>query len=425
MRFTQEMLIAGGGIGGLAAALACARSGWRARIFEAVPVFDPVGAGIQLGPNATRLLQAWGLDEKLAEVTSAPGRLLVRQSTTNRVLATLQLGRRMQERYGAPYLTLHRADLHGLLLGAVAQHAEIMLTPGRRIVGASMLGDVVSAQAQGVPMRPLDDPAPPPGNVAADAAPAPPAVMVEGDALLGADGLWSTVRSQVVPHDTGPRDTGHFAYRALLRQDTLAPHLRSGDVNVWLGPGMHAVAYPVRGGQELNLVVLVQSPRTAGEPSAEALRNWNTRAVAAELDLAIGGCAAALRDLAAAAPEWRRWSLCDRPPLSAPEQLCAGRIALLGDAAHPMLPYLAQGAAMALEDADALGRALAMEFGSVPQRLRHYALNRWQRARRVQQRSLRNARIFHATGPVRWSRDMAMAALGERLLDLPWLYAGP
>jgi salicylate hydroxylase len=184
---------------------------------------------------------------------------------------------------------------------------------------------------------------------------------------------------------------------------------------------MHLVSYPVSAGERLNVVVIVH-----GAPRGDAME-WDNAAVAAELLAAMGEVAAPLRELVQAMPRWRLWTLHDRAPMAGPDEMVRGRIALLGDAAHPMRPYLAQGAGMALEDADELARALAQADGAVldvPLALRRYALNRWQRDARVQARSRRNGRIFHATGFVRWGRDMSMRLMGERLLDLPWLYRG-
>lgn len=410
VRFTQEMLIAGGGIGGLAAALACTRAGWRARVFEAAPAFEDVGAGVQLGPNATRLLGACGLERGLAEIASVPGHLSIRDAQSGRELARSTLGKSIEQRYGAQYCCVHRADLHRLLHAAVSQHSEVVTCAGRRVVDVTPQGDTVGLYVEAV---------------GASAEEPSSRLCVEGDALLGADGLWSRVRRHVVAQDTPPAPTGHRAFRCLLPQDDLPPAMRACDVRVWLGTGMHAVSYPVRRGEWLNLVVLLESPKTRatwtpGEPDA-----WNQQASSDVLDQALHRCCTSLRDLAVAATEWRSWELFDRNPVTSAAQMSSGPVALLGDAAHPMLPYLAQGAAMALEDADALGRAMAMDAGTVPQRLRHYAQNRWQRAARVQQRSRRNARIFHASGAMRWGRDLALSTLGQRLLDVPWLYAGP
>jgi salicylate hydroxylase len=249
---------------------------------------------------------------------------------------------------------------------------------------------------------------------------------VQGDALIGADGLWSRVREQLLA-DGPPRVTGHLALRALLPQASLPERLRSQQVTAWLGPKMHVVQYPVRGGEWLNVVAIVQ-----GQVDGD-LQSWDHASNASELKAALLRTAWPLRELVQAVTDsggeagasWRLWALCDRPPISGAQQQAQGRVALLGDAAHPMRPYLAQGAGMAIEDAAELGSALAQaqnQAVEVPTLLQRYAQNRWQRNARVQARSLRNGQIFHASGPLRWARDASLKLLGEKALDLPWLY---
>jgi salicylate hydroxylase len=392
----RQALIAGGGIGGLAAALAVSRAGWDVRLFERASAFGEVGAGIQLGPNVVKVLQGWGLAGALQIVAAFPERLQVRSAVSGQTLGELPLGAAMTQRYGAPYATLHRADLHGLLLEAVRQHADMKLHLGRPLRSFSQTAQAVTVQADDGP-------------------------GIEGDALIGADGLWSTVRQELLG-DGLPHRTGHLAYRALVKQSDLPEQLRSQQVTAWLGPRMHVVRYPVRGGESLNVVAIVH-----GEVAAEA-DLWDHSANAADLAAATAGCCATLREVLDAIPGWRLWVLHDRAPMRGAHQHAVGRVALLGDAAHPMRPYLAQGAGMAIEDAAELGHALAQALDpalDVPTMLQRYALNRWQRNARVQARALRNGQIFHADGLLRWGRDMAMKALGEKVLDLPWLYATP
>lgn len=395
----QQLLIAGGGIGGLAAALAVARAGWEVRLYERAPEFTEVGAGVQLGPNVTRILRSWGLEEALNAVAAFPERLQVRNASSGADLGTLALGARAIERYGAPYATIHRADLHRLLYRAAAQQ------PGVHIKLDHWLADFV------------DD-----GKVVTLSTTT--GRQIEGDALLGADGVWSRVRQQLL-QDEPPRVTGHLAYRTMLSQAALPQALRTSQVTAWLGPRLHVVQYPVRGGEWMNVVAIVH-----GDPPADA-QGWDHHANHADLERALGAVCTPLRELIAAVPAatinehaWRLWALADRPPLQGAEQMARGLVALLGDAAHPMRPYLAQGAGMAIEDAAELARALAMDAVDVPTRLKRYALARWQRCARVQARSIRNGQIFHSTGLVRFGRDASIRLLGERILDVPWLYGG-
>ena len=243
---------------------------------------------------------------------------------------------------------------------------------------------------------------------------------VEGEALIGADGLWSVVRSQLL-QDGPPRVPGHLAYRAMVSQAQLPQALRSQQITAWLGPRLHVVQYPVRRGEWLNVVAIVHG-HVHG-----SLEDWDHGANVADLRAAIGHVCGELRALIEAIPAWRLWVLCDRPPVSGADQMVRGHVALLGDAAHPMRPYLAQGAGMAIEDAAVLGRELARArdgIVSIPTLLQRYALARWERNARVQARSVRNGGIFHMEGPMAWARDASMRLLGERLLDVPWLYQG-
>jgi salicylate hydroxylase len=307
----------------------------------------------------------------------------------------LRLGPSTVQRYGAPYATIHRADLQQVLLQALRQRDAVWLHTGKTVNRF-----VETSGAVGLSLHDGLD--------------------VEGDALIAADGLWSRVREQLLG-DGSPRVAGHLAYRALLRQSDLPVPLRSQQVTAWLGPKLHVVQYPVRGGEWLNVVAIVQGHVQGG------LEDWDHGTNAVDLRAALVHSCSALRDLIVAIPAWRLWVLCDRPPVRSAEQMARGHVALLGDAAHPMRPYLAQGAGMAIEDAAELGRQVALVDGvlDVPVLLRRYALNRWQRNARVQARSIRNGKIFHLQGPMAWARDASLRLVGERLLDVPWLYQGP
>ncbi len=389
---TQELLVAGGGIAGLAAALAARRAGWEARVFEQAPAFAEVGAGIQLGPNATRRLRAWGLLDAARLRPHAPPRLRVRDALDGRELGCLPLGERAAARYGAPYCTVHRADLHATLLEA-AQAAGARLHAGLRIASAEVGDALVQARTA-------------------------TGALVEAEALAVADGVWSGLRDALVGDGPAP-PTGHLALRALLPMAAVPPALRSPDVEAWLGPRMHLVRYPVRGGEALNVVGFIEGRAGTAD--------WDQAGDAGALQAVAATLHRDLRALVDAVPQWRLWPVHDRPPVAGAAAMARGRAALLGDAAHPMRPYLAQGAGMAIEDAAALQRVLQVADGQVvdvPTALQRYALDRWQRCARVQARSQRNGRIFHADGLLRLGRNAAMRLGGEDLLDLPWLYGG-
>ena len=387
----KQVVIAGGGIGGLAAALACAQRGVPVQLLERAPQLSEVGAGIQIGPNVTRILQAWGLGAVLAQVAAFPKQLQARDAQTGQAQGALPLGERAQALYGAPYATIHRADLQAMLHTAV-QAAGVDVRLGQTVQG----------------WRETD------GGLQVDTSDGP---SVQADALIGADGVWSAVRQQLLG-DAPARFTGHLAYRALVAQADLPAHLRSDQVTVWMGPRLHVVHYPVRSGQWLNLVAIVHGAKPVNP------NDWDQAGHTQALMQAMGAVGRDLHERLASVPAWRQWALHDRAPVSGASQMAQGRVALLGDAAHPMRPYLAQGAGMAIEDAQALAQCLSAGNVTVPDQLQAYAQARWARNARVQARAIRNGRIFHATGPVAWGRNLSMRLMGERVMDVPWLYGG-
>lgn len=393
-----SVLVAGGGIGGLSAALACARLGHRVSVHERAAEVTEVGAGVQLGPNVVKILFDWGLKEAISAVAALPERLVVRNAISGGKLGVLPLGLAFARRYGAPYLTVHRADLHRVLQCAVRAQGQIDLSMDSALISLGQSsGDVYAEFANDK--------------------------HVQGDALVGADGGWSLVR-KLIWNDGTPQPTGHLAYRAMVKQSDLPEVLRSSQVTAWLGPKLHVVQYPVRGGDWLNVVAIVHG-QVKGDMS-----HWDHGANAQDIQLGLAEACTPLRDLVAAVPYWRLWPLSIRPPMHSAAEHALGRVALLGDAAHPMVPYLAQGAGMAIEDASALAWALGDSTRSqapgpdIAIRLKSYALARWQRNAQVQARAIKNGQIFHVTGVMRWGRDTALRLLGDKLLDMPWLYGG-
>jgi salicylate hydroxylase len=389
----KKLLIVGGGIGGLAAALACARAGWSAELLEQSPVFGEVGAGIQLGPNVVKVLRDMGLEPGLQRVAAYPSQLEVRNAVSTERLAVFPLGKVTERRYGAPYVSIARADMHALLLEAVRQHDSVGLHLDSRLTG-------ISTTDHSVRIETVQDQA------------------FEAPLLVGADGLWSQVRKEVID-DGAPRVTGHLAFRAMLPQSALPVPLRSQVVTAWMGPDFHAVHYPVRAGEWLNVVCIVHG-KVVGDP-----QSWDNSANAHELRSRMSQARGALRDLIYAIDQWRLWPLCDREPMGSAAEHAKGRIALLGDAAHPMRPYLAQGAGMAIEDAATLARCISETPQEIPHALQRYAEMRWQRNARVQARAIQNGKIYHLKGLAQVGRDLSLKLLGARLIDVPWLYNGP
>jgi len=335
---------------------------------------------VQLGPNVTRILTTWGLWPAIQKVAYCPARLNACSAKSGAVLATLPL-LDMPKRYGAPYVTIHRADLHHALLKAV------------QVQGVALRGNAHVQNLQDL------------------------ALTESADAIIIADGVWSALRQQLLG-DGPPRMTGHLAYRALVLQADLPPHLRTQDVSVWMGPKVHMVQYPVRGGEWLNVVCLTEGQLQG--VALQDLQDWNLSKTTEETRADLQS---ALKGLVEACDSWCLWPLCDRPPMQSAVQHAQGRVALVGDAAHPMRPYLAQGAGMAMEDAAELAHQwTVLADQDVSQRFAAFAQARWQRNSQVQARAIRNGEIFHATGPLQWARDIGLRTLGERLMDMPWLY---
>jgi len=353
----MTVIIVGGGIGGLSLALALARRGLESTVLEQASVLEPVGAGVQLGPNAVRVLDGWGLSGGLCERSVEPLRAEVRDAATGRLLIANRLGSDAIARWRAPYRVLSRSALQAMLRAAAEASGRVDLRLGRPVVSVRRESDRAIAV--------LDE-----------------GVEVEGEVLIGCDGLHSVVRD-IVCTAAPPRYTGQTAWRGLAQMD-------NGDgplVQVWTGSSRHFVRYPIGEGR-VNLVAVVEA--------GQALReSWTTEGQSAELAAAFADWPEPVRTTVAATPHPWRSALYDRAPL--PHWTC-GRISLLGDAAHPMLPFLAQGAAMAIEDAEIAARRLS-EGGDPAAALHAYEAARRPRTAKVQAWSSRNARLFHLPPP--------------------------
>lgn len=410
MPFNEPVTLVGAGIAGLATAVALRSRGAvhaPVQVLDQASALEEVGAGIQLGPNAVRRLRAWGLGPALAAVACEPSAVRARSAWTGEVLAVLPLGESFAQRYGAPYCTVHRGDLHALLAHA-ARGQGVDLRTRCRVLGLRQQDHQVLIDVEGA--SPISSPW-----------------------VAGCDGLWSRVRSSVlgaVVPPPSPTPTGHVALRALLPRHKVPPSVDTDGVTVWMGPRLHVVGYPVQTGTTYNLVAFVQGTSQQIEDASEAQRSaWDGAAPVHWMAEHLPAMASPLRDLLRAAESWRLWVMHDRAPMDGPWCHGSGRVALLGDAAHPMRPYLAQGAAMALEDADALAQAMATHTDATGQAdpiaaVRQFCDTRWARNARVQAQARRNGRLFHATGLMRWGRDAALRVAGPHLMDSPWLYAG-
>jgi salicylate hydroxylase len=388
---SRNVIVAGAGIGGLTAALALAQRGFRVSLIEQAETLEETGAGIQLSPNATRILLALGLGDRLKADSVAPDAVEV-HSASGRRLATIPLGANAERRYGAPYWLIHRADLQAALLEAVRGHPDITLHLGTRVEDFVVHGNGVSVACRR-------------GPEAADQ---------QGIALIAADGLWSGLRRRL-GHDVQPRFQHRTAWRALLPAEHVAPEFRSPRVHLWLGRNAHLVHYPVRGGALLNVVAIVRD-RAAKPGWSEPGSRAELIAHFARAPWGDDACA-----LIARPADWQKWALFDLPPLRrAPD----GPVTLIGDAAHPMLPFLAQGAAMAIEDAAVLADHLGATPDDPSAAMRRTESIRRARTARVQRASRRNSRRYHLGGPAAWARDIYLGVVGGNMLlrGYDWLY---
>lgn len=388
---SRTVMVAGAGIGGLTAALAIAQGGFRVALYEQAERLEETGAGIQLSPNASRILIALGLGDALRRRVVVPEELRVMSGNSGRVLARAPLGASAEQRYGAPYWVIHRGDLQAVLVEAVTTHPDIRLHLGRRI------DDFVQHR----------------NGVTAAGTSARQGIEEHGIALVGADGIWSRLR-QRLGDVRPPRFTGHTAWRALVPAESAPLEARAPAVNLWLGRDAHVVHYPVKGGRLVNVVAIV------GDTFSGA--GWNAPGARHEIldRFGTGRWPEPVLALLAAPPRWQKWALHERPPLT---HWGEGAVTLLGDAAHPMLPYLAQGGAMAIEDAAVLGRALAVTPQDVAGAMWRYERSRRRRTARAQRAAHRNGAIYHMGGVGALLRAMALAMGGSRLVrHYDWLY---
>ena len=382
----ERVVIAGGGLGGLSAAIALATRGIASTVLERSNFSDETGAGVQLGPNATRALQRLDLLDDVATMAAKPEAIYLFDAHTGRRLSVMPLGAAILQRHGVPYLTLHRADLHAALRAKAQSVAE--LKPGAEI-------SAIAAVAEGV-------------NVLTRAG------TSHGSCLVGADGIWSTVRAVVAPN-AQLRFGEATAWRTLLANERLSSPFGDNIVGVWMGRGAHLVHYPVRNGRQINAVVVI-------DQGNEGL-GWHRAIDAGDLLKRIGKWAPEPRRLLEQAISWRGWALYRLPPLTSWNR---GNVVLLGDAAHPVLPFLAQGAALAIEDAVTLAACMAASRESLPAAFTRYEALRKPRVTQVQRASWRFGRIYHAGFPLRASRNLVLSARrGDRLLtSFDWLYGG-
>jgi len=388
---TSPFVITGGGIGGLACALALSRKGLPSIVLEQAAEFGEIGAGIQLGPNVFRMFEKLGITDEINKYAVYPKGLMMRDCITGEEVTTLPLNDAFLARFKYPYGVIHRADIHRVLLEACQKQPDLVkLHTGSKVVDIDDRGDKVVVKTEA-------------------------GVTHEGRALIGADGLWSTVRQKIVG-DGKPNVSGHITYRAVLKTSDMPEELRWQMMVIWAGEKTHLVQYPVRGGDMFNLVATFHSDKFS--------EGWDSFGDAAELHERFAAACAPVKTLLGKIESWRMWVLCDRPPI---REWSKGNIVLLGDAAHPMLQYLAQGANMAIEDSVCLASKLVHAKGDNAAAFAAYRDERYLRTARVQLTAKLYGEVYHASGA---TRDLRNAVLGARTVEqafesMAWLYDPP
>jgi len=386
---TRPFIIAGGGIGGLGAALALAQKGFPVHVLEQATEFKEIGAGIQLGPNVFTPFKKLGLRERILEDVSIPTGLEMRDALTGDLVTRMPLGEDLRKRFGDTYAVIHRADLHAIILEACRKQNNITLETNARVRDFDDKGDGVVVS--------MED-----GR------------NVSGRAMIGGDGMWSKTRQKIVG-DGKPRVSGHIAYRAVLKRDEVPADLWKPDVVLWAGPRTHLVHYPLRRDELYNLVAVFHSDHYS--------EGWDQAGDPALLHKHFEGQVPQVLRMLEKIDTWKMWVLCDREPV---KNWSKGNVTLIGDAAHPMLQYLAQGACMALEDAVCLAEKVEAKPDDVPCAFLDYQNARYLRTARVQMMARVYGEFYHARGPAAELRDMFLKGrTPEQAIEgIAWLYGG-
>jgi salicylate hydroxylase len=386
----QQVLIVGGGIGGLAAAVALSRQGIASQVIEQAAEFKEIGAGIQLGPNVFWMFDILGLIEPISALAVFPNNLIMMDSITGEEVTRIALGEAFRKKFHHPYALIHRADLHNVLLEACRKSDLIRLDAAQKVVKVDETAGGITAKTES-------------------------GKEYRGAALIGADGLWSTIRQMLVG-DGKPNVAGHITYRAVLPTSQMPEKFRWRDMVIWAGEKVHLVHYPLRTGELFNLVAVFHSNRYE--------EGWDSFGDPAELHERFAKTCEPVRTLLNKIESWRMWVLCDRPPI---KDWSRGRITLLGDAAHPMLQYLAQGACMSIEDAVCLANKVVESKGDYATAFRSYQQARYLRTGRVQIMARVYGEFYHASGVAKELRNMMLGSrtLEDAMAGMEWLYGEP
>jgi len=380
------VLVAGGGIGGLAAALALVRQGFKVTVLEQAPEIGEIGAGIQLGPNAFHAFDALGIGDKARGRAVYTDYMVMHDALDEYQVGKIPTGEAFLKRFGNPYAVIHRQDIHNSLLEGAQETGKVQFITNTRVERVEQDGDSVTVHCTN-------------------------GKSYTGQALIGADGGKSVVRAQYV--NDPPRVTGHVVYRAVVEKKDFPENLRWNAASIWVGPNCHLVHYPLRGGEQYNVVVTFHSRKP---------EEWGvTDGSKEEVQSYFQGIAAMPRQLIDLPKSWKRWATADREPIAT---WVFGRATILGDAAHPTTQYMAQGACMALEDAVTLGEALRVNHNDWTKALALYQKSRVARTARIVLSGREMGRLYHAKGVERLVRnDLWKGRTPERFYDaMEWLY---
>ena len=380
------VIVAGGGIGGLAAALALVRQGFTVKVLEQAPEIGEIGAGIQLGPNAFHAFDALGVGDKTRSRSVFTDEMVMHDALDETLVGRIPTGEAFRQRFGNPYAVIHRVDVHLSLLEGAQETGKVEFLTSTRVERIEQDADSVTVYDQhGTAHR--------------------------GVALIGADGVKSVVRQHYV--NDPPRVTGHVVYRSVIDKKDFPQDLQWNAASIWVGPNCHLVHYPLRGGEQYNVVVTFHSRKQ---------EEWGvTEGSAEEVQSYFQGICPKARQLIDLPKQWKRWATADREPIG---QWSFGRATLLGDAAHPTTQYMAQGACMALEDAVTLGEALRVCNNDFIKAFDLYQRSRITRTARIVLSGREMGRIYHAKGVERLVRNsLWKSRTPERFYDaMEWLY---
>jgi len=386
----SKIIIVGGGLGGLAAALALAHKQFDVTVLEQADQFKEVGAGIQLGPNVFKMFKALDIVNPIEEFAVFPDALVMRDAITANEITRIPINTAsFKKQFSFPYGVIYRPDLLNVLKQACEQFPNIKIIFNKRVLATRQTETSASVICEDT-------------------------TAYDAEVVIGADGLWSEIRKNILD-DEAPRVSGHIAYRAVLPLDEVPYKARENEVILWAGPKTHLVQYPLHRGEIMNLVAVFHSDRYE--------EGWDVYGESSELKARFSGHHVNVLDLLAKINSWRMWVLCDREPV---KNWSNGRISLLGDAAHPTLQYLAQGGCMAIEDAVCLAYHLDRQSENIIRALRSYQKDRYLRTARVQLTARFYGDVYHAAGPTAELRDLTLdgRTTDQAYAGMAWLYSG-